>query len=191
MDESALNAIKIIFLFGFTLHNLEEAVWLPRWSQYAKRFHAPVQPDQFIFAVIVITMLGYLLTALDFLVGDSSGLLRYTYLGFVGMMGLNSIFPHLASTVMLQKYCPGLITGLFLNLPLSLILIIGYFKNGIDIAYWLVAVIIMSSLTLFSLKYLFRLGTVLIDFSDGYGSTNNHNIAPSKTQSVGNRSTEK
>lgn len=166
MDASVLNAIKIIFLFGFTLHNLEEAVWLPRWSKYAKRFQEPVQSDEFIFAVIIITMIGYILTAMDFLVGDSHDLVRYTYLGFVGMMGINSIFPHLVSSVVLKKYCPGLVTGLFLNLPLSVALINSHLKNGGDIAYLLVSVIIMSGLTLFSLKYLFRLGSTLIDFPE-------------------------
>ena len=166
MGVSVLSTIKIIFLFGFTLHNLEEAVWLPKWSNYAKRFHQPVQSDQFIFAVIVITMIGYILTALDFLAGVSGNILNYTYLGFVGMMGLNSIFPHLVSTIVLKKYCPGLVTGLFFNLPFSVILITGYIKNGFDAVYVLGAVIIVSSLTLFSLKYLFRLGSVLIDFSD-------------------------
>lgn len=166
MDESVFSAIKTIFLFGFTLHNLEEAVWLPRWSKYAKRFHEPVQSDQFIFAVIVITVIGYLLTALDFLIGDVDHLVRYIYLGFVGMMGINSIFPHLASTIILKKYCPGLVTGLFLNLPLSLVLIIGALKNEIDAVYLLMAVILVSSLTLLSLRYLFRLGDVLINFPD-------------------------
>ena len=166
MNESVLNAIKIIFLLGFTLHNLEEAIWLPKWSKYARKFHKPVESNQFIFAVIVVTIIGYILTALDLLIGDSGNFVNYIYLGFVGMMGINSVFPHLASTIVLKKYAPGLITALFLNLPFSLILIVGHIKNGINIFYLLVAIIIVSGLVLFSLKYLFRLGRILINFSD-------------------------
>lgn len=166
MNESVLNAIKIIFLLGFTLHNLEEAIWLPKWSKYARKFHEPVETNQFIFAVIVVTIIGYILTALDFVIGDSGNFVNYIYLGFVGMMGINSVFPHLVSTIVLKKYAPGLITALFLNLPFSLILIIGHIKNGINIFYLLVAIIIVSGLVLFSLKYLFRLGRILINFSD-------------------------
>jgi hypothetical protein len=166
VNESVLNAIKIIFLLGFTLHNLEEAIWLPKWSKYARKFHEPVETNQFIFAVIVVTMIGYILTALDLLIGDSGNFVNYIYLGFVGMMGINSVFPHLVSTIVLKKYAPGLITALFLNLPFSLILIIGHIKNGINIFYLLVAIIIVSGLVLFSLKYLFRLGRILINFSD-------------------------
>ena len=166
MNESVLNAIKIIFLLGFTLHNLEEAIWLPQWSKYARKFHEPVETNQFIFAVIVVTIIGYILTALDLLIGDSGNFVNYIYLGFVGMMGINSVFPHLVSTIVLKKYAPGLITALFLNLPFSLILIIGHIKNGINIFYLLAAIIIVSGLVLFSLKYLFRLGSILINFSD-------------------------
>jgi len=166
VNEPVLNAIKIIFLFGFTLHNLEEAIWLPKWSKYARKFHEPVETNQFIFAVIVVTIIGYILTALDLLIGDLGNFANYIYLGFVGMMGINSVFPHLVSTIVLKKYAPGLITALFLNLPFSLILIIGHIKNGINIFYLLAAIIIVSGLVLFLLKYLFRLGRILINFSD-------------------------
>jgi hypothetical protein len=164
MNESSLNLIKIIFLFGFTLHNLEEAVWLPRWSKYAEKFHAPVKSDQFIFAVIVVTLIGYLLAALDFLLSSPGNLVNYAWLGFVGMMGLNSIFPHLLATIVLKKYAPGLFTGLFLNLPLSLVLIIFSIKSGINIFYLQAAILAVGGSMLFSLKYVFRLGSVFIDF---------------------------
>jgi len=166
MDESDLNAIKIIFLLGFTLHNLEEAIWLPKWSKYANKYHEPVESDQFVFAVIIITIMGYILTALDLLIRDSGSFIHYIYLGFIGMMGLNSIFPHLAATIVLKKYAPGLVTALFLNLPFSLIIIIGHIQNGINVYYLLMWIGLVSGLVLFSLRYLFRLGKLLIDPSE-------------------------
>lgn len=69
--------------------------------------------------------MGYILTALDIMIGNFGSIVNYVYLGFIGMMGINSILPHLLSTIVLKKYAPGLITALFLNLPFSLILIIG------------------------------------------------------------------
>ena len=57
MDNTSLIATKLLFILGFTLHNLEEAVWLPKWSQVAKKFHKPVTTNEFIFAVLVITVL--------------------------------------------------------------------------------------------------------------------------------------
>jgi hypothetical protein len=164
MTMTVLNAIKIIFLLGFTLHNIEEAVWLPKWSKYASKFHEPVETNQFVFAVIVVTIIGYILTALDFLTGNSNSYVNYIYLGFVGMMGINALFPHLIATIALKKYAPGLMTALFLNLPLSSILIVNSIKNGLNPFYVLAAIVIVGGVVLFSLKYLFRLGQMLIGY---------------------------
>ncbi len=165
MSESIITAIKIIFLLGFTIHNIEEAIWLPQWSKSAKRFHEPVESNQFIFAVIIVTIIGYILTVLDILAGYPGNIFNYLYLGFVGMMGVNSIFPHLLSTILLRRYAPGLITAVFLNLPLSLVLILVYLRKGIDPIYLVLSVISLSGVILFSLKYLFKLGERLINFT--------------------------
>jgi len=39
----------IFFCFAITLHNLEEAVWLPQWSQIGSSFQKPVTPGEFHF----------------------------------------------------------------------------------------------------------------------------------------------
>jgi len=36
-----------LFLLAVTLHSLEEAVWLPDWSQQAGRWHQPVEKIPF------------------------------------------------------------------------------------------------------------------------------------------------
>ncbi len=119
MNTEALPFIKLLFLLGLTLHNIEEAVWLPKWSKHAIKFHKPVLANEFYFAVLVITLIGYLLTGADYIFGSSCGSITCIYLGFVGMMGLNVFIPHLAATIVLKRYSPGLITGLLLNLPSS------------------------------------------------------------------------
>ena len=166
MNEIALTAIKLLFLLGFTLHNIEEAIWLPKWSEYAKKFHKPVGSNEFIFADIIITIIGYLLTAVDFIIGSPGDLINYIYLGFVGMMGVNVIFPHLFATVVLKKYAPGLLTGMLLNLPLSMIIIYWHIQNGIKIVNLLAAIVIVAIFILSSLKYLFRIGRKIIDYSN-------------------------
>ncbi len=166
MDETTLNFLKIIFLFGFTLHNIEEAIWLPKWSKYAKRFHESVTADQFIFAVIVVTIIGYVLTALEFLFGLQNNLINLIYLGFVGMMGINTIFPHLLAAIKIRKYSPGLITAIFLNLPFSSIIIWGYIISGINALALILSILAVSAIILFSLKYLFKLGSRLINFDE-------------------------
>jgi hypothetical protein len=163
MSDPMITAVKLLFLLGFTLHNLEESLWLPEWSKYAERFHKPVKRNPFIFAVIVITIFGYLITLADILVDQPEGMVHYIYLGFIGMMGLNAIFPHLAATVMLKKYAPGLLTGLLLNLPISLIIITHSITQGVNIFYLVIAVVLVAVATLQSLKHLFRIGEILID----------------------------
>jgi len=46
-----------LFAAAVTLHNLEEVVWLPRWSHTAGKWHYPVGSFEFRFAVISLTML--------------------------------------------------------------------------------------------------------------------------------------
>lgn len=166
MDNVTTTALKIMFLLGFTLHNIEEAVWLPDWSKRASKFHKPVESSQFIFADIVITMIGYIVTTLDILYCRDILLIHYMYLGFIGMMGINVFMPHLAGTIVLKKYSPGLLTGLFLNLPLSVIIISGQIKEGLNIYYVLLSIVIFSGITLPLLKCLFILGDKLFDYKE-------------------------
>jgi hypothetical protein len=164
MTDIMVISMQLLFLIGFTLHNLEESVWLPEWSKHAKKFHEPVERNQFIFAVIIITMIGCLVTFVNILFDQPGNIPNYIYLGFIGMMGLNSIFPHLVATLILKKYAPGLLTGILLNLPISLMLIIHYLQKGINIYYLILSIIIVTGLILFSLKYLFKLGEKLITY---------------------------
>jgi len=51
-----------LFPFAITLHNLEEAIWLPAWSKHAGKWHRPVSPSAFPFAVAVFTLLAFMVT---------------------------------------------------------------------------------------------------------------------------------
>ena len=160
-----LNLLKLLFLFGFTLHNLEESIWLPEWSKQAGNYHKPIERNAFVFAVICITVLGILLTALDVWVGGPGRVVTLVYLGFVGMMGLNALFPHLLATIVLKRYAPGLLTGLLLNLPLS-ILIISVYKAGFQFSLVLFTILLVSLILAGSLRYLFALGNRFITFNE-------------------------
>jgi hypothetical protein len=164
MNDSITIALKLIFLLGFTLHNLEESIWLPEWSKHAKKFHEPVERNQFVFAVIVVTIVGYLVTVADIIENNPGGVFSYIYLGFIGMMGLNAFLPHVAATILLKKYAPGLITALLLNLPLSIIIITRYIDAGINVYYLIMVVLIFTGIILALLKPLFKLGDKLIRF---------------------------
>jgi hypothetical protein len=80
------------------------------------------------------------------------------------MMGLNTILPHLAATILLKKYAPGLITALLLNLPLSIIIISRYINTGINVYFLIIAILVVTGIVLSLLKPLFKFGEKLVKY---------------------------
>jgi len=155
--------IELLFLLSFTFHNIEEGLWLPKWSKHAGKYHPVVKNNEFHFALVVITLFGYMVTFLFLTAGNKSEIIKYSYLGFILMMCLNSIFPHLAATIVIKKYAPGTLTGLFLNLPIGIYLIFMKYSDNIEYYKLISGFIIVTILILFSLKPLFRIGRTIID----------------------------
>jgi len=147
-------SLWVFFPIAITLHNLEEAIWLPKWSKHAERFHKPVEPNVFYFAVIFVTILAYLSTFLA-VAFPSLWLWKYIFHGFLGTMILNTIVPHLVSTIILRRYSPGLVTGLFLLVPINSIILyqsvtLGYVKlPDLAISILVVSIVLLSLLPLF------------------------------------------
>lgn len=154
--------IELLFLLGFSLHNIEEALWLPQWSGFAKKYHRIVGVNEFRFAVIVVTTLGYLVT-FQYFIFSYSLLSRYIYLGFIFMMVFNAFFPHLVATVSLKRYAPGTVTGLLLNVPLGLYIIKTGIKSRNEILYVLSAGMLVSVIMLLIIKLLFLCGRKLFE----------------------------
>ena len=128
-----MDYLVIFFCFAITLHNIEEAIWLPKWSQQSSKFQKSVTPSEFHFAVIVITTLAYL-SAFIYLLIPESDFAKWIFIGFLGSMILNVIFPHLIATVLMKKYAPGLFTGVLLNIPINSLIIYQMFEG--DLILW-------------------------------------------------------
>jgi hypothetical protein len=152
--------IELLFILGFSLHNLEEALWLPEWSKHAARFHKEVSRNEFYFAIIVITALGYLFTFQYFVCIYSSVALisKYIYLGFVLMMVLNVIFPHIVATIILKRYAPGTLTGILLNAPVGIHLLMKNIDSKADILFTVVAGIVIALIFLLLINLCFKIG---------------------------------
>lgn len=162
--------MEVMFLLAFTIHNIEEGIWLPAWSKYAGRYHPQVTKHEFRFALIVVTLAGYLLTFLFLIFGRSPELIKYLYLGFVLMMCLNSVFPHLIATIVIKRYAPGTITGLLLNLPIGMAIVLNHWKEGAQLGKMGIALIAVSAISIASLRPLFRLGGKLSTKLKGKGA---------------------
>ncbi|WP_226793629.1 HXXEE domain-containing protein [Bacillus sp. B1-b2] len=143
---------------AITLHNLEEAIWLPKWSQHSSQFQKAVSSSEFRFAVIVITLLAYL-SAFSYSYIPSSNLTKWIFIGFLGSMIINAIFPHLVATVLMKKYAPGLLTGLLLNIPINLFII--YQMLAENLILWkelVVSTVVIGFLILLLIPLLFKIG---------------------------------
>jgi hypothetical protein len=123
----ALDTLATAFVVAVILHNTEEVLWLPAWSLRAGRWHRPVAPRAFRFAVIALTALLVAAGALAVAQGPQS-LGAYVFFGYVAVMVGNAVVPHLAATVALRRYMPGTATALGLNVPLGVLLI----QEGLD-----------------------------------------------------------
>jgi hypothetical protein len=158
------NYLLLFFPLAITLHNIEEALWLPQWSQHAAKYHKPVEKNEFHFALIIITALAYLITFFRMIFPDDV-FIGWVFYGFLGVMIINTLFPHLVATIALKKYAPGLLTGLFLIVPINSLLI----HRAIAIGFTTMTQVIIASfvvgiLLILIIPLLFRAGRKLINY---------------------------
>jgi heme/copper-type cytochrome/quinol oxidase subunit 3 len=80
------------FVIAVAIHNLEEAIWLPAWSQSAQVWHRAVTTFEFRFAAVVLTVLAAATAALANLQGKG-GAGAYLVTGYALTVLLNVVFP--------------------------------------------------------------------------------------------------
>jgi len=149
--------LQWLFPVVIALHNAEEAIWFPDWSKRAGRWHAPVTPGAFRFGAAVLTILAFVIAGLSAGSGKQS-IWTYLAFGYMAAMLANVLLPHIALTVAMRRYMPGVVTGVFLNLPvLSLLMVLAIrdgYVSGEKAAAYSVGV---AWLLLLSIPALFRL----------------------------------
>ena len=120
---------KAVWLFpiSLTLHNLEESVWLPRWSQHAGMWESPVGATEFRIAAALLAILAYLVTYWSLRTGKES-MGTYVMTGFVFAMLLNVIY-HVGATIGLHEYAPGVVTAVLVILPVMAYLLRRTFRE--------------------------------------------------------------
>ena len=123
------NLLIWLFAMAITVHNFEEAIWLPAWSKTAGRFHHPIGIFEFRFAVIVLTVMAYIAAALT-MIGGKGSIGAYLISGYALAMLINVVFPHLLATLVMRRYAPGTATAIALKLPITSMLLYQSFKEG-------------------------------------------------------------
>jgi hypothetical protein len=100
-----------------TIHNLEEAPFMEKWSRRLPlRIHPVVSTRQFAIAVTFLTLAGFLLTyfGVEYLANQTGYLI---ILEIQAILLFNTFIPHIASTVRFRLYSPGVISAVLITLP--------------------------------------------------------------------------
>lgn len=122
--ELDLSTLIILLPFAFALHNFEEVLGMEKWTKSIPSFiHEPVTTRQFGVAVTIFTILGFAITFSKALY-QTENYYYFIITGFSGMLLLNVFFPHLLAVIFFRKYAPGVITGLLVNLPLTITILL-------------------------------------------------------------------
>jgi len=143
-----------------TLHNLEEAIWLPDWSKAAGPWHSAVGAFEFRFAIVVVTLVFYAI--IYQFSARSTTWSRYFMGGTLVVILFNVLVPHLLATLIMTRYAPGVVTGVLLNVPVSVYLL----RRGIherifvvrDLAF---GTVVIAAVLLPLLPISFALGRVI------------------------------
>lgn len=152
------SSLYLLFVLAISIHNTEEALWLPAWSNQKNKFHKPTDTEEFRFAVLAVTILALLATAF-YLVFPDSKITSTLYFGFVGAMMVNVVFPHLVATIAMKKYAPGVVSGLFVLLPVNGLILYKAISAGVlSLFEVLVSTLITGALLLACLPLFFWLG---------------------------------
>lgn len=131
---SRLNQIdykKLIWVMAIaeTIHNLEEAIWLPAVSQAAGVGPLAVGAFEFRFAVTIVTLVFY--GIIYYFSRYDHQAAKYLMAGLLVMTLFNVFMPHLIGTMITGRYAPGVISGILLNVPVCLYLLWRGLKDGV------------------------------------------------------------
>ena len=129
-----MSTLQFYFFFPslFMLHELEEIIWMP---SFVKKLSAQFPDIRFLsyyapftFNAIVLEQLLLLMITLYL----SYQFNNYTIYTTIVIAYIYHVFGHLIQTIVIRKYVPGLLTGIFTSL-FSLF----YLKNNVPInLYW-------------------------------------------------------
>jgi hypothetical protein len=133
---------RVIWILAITetLHNIEEAIWLPSWSQTAGTWHPSVTAFEFRFAVTAITILFFII--IYYFSKYDTKLAKYLMGGALVMILINVFMPHLLATIFLSHYAPGIISGILFNVPATLYLL----RRGMREGYFSTRILVLGAI---------------------------------------------
>ena len=113
--------LVLILAITETLHNTEEAIWFPSWSSTLSFWQPAVGELEFRIALALLTLLFY--GAMYYSKANVTQRSSYIFSGIVTTILVNVFIPHLLGTIMIGKLVPGVVTGVLLNIPITVLLL--------------------------------------------------------------------
>ena len=121
---SSYKLTAILFGVGVTLHNLEEALYLPGW--FRSNLTLFFEPNRKIYWIVTsLVSIVVWVPIVGVCVSPQGSHFQTVLTGFALLMAVNAVFPHLAFSLAKHSYSPGVGTGMLFNLPLGVLLIRG------------------------------------------------------------------
>jgi hypothetical protein len=116
--------LPLLFATGVTLHDLEEALWLPGWMRtrtHVKTVFDP-HPKAYWVGTSLVSFVVWI-AALAVGIWPTVPPFHLVLSGFALAMAVNAVVPHLSMSLIQRSYMPGTATGMLFNLPLAVLLI--------------------------------------------------------------------
>jgi hypothetical protein len=127
---SAFRKALWMFPIAATLHNAEEALYMPAWVS-AHSQQLPVHPSALTIRIglLVVTLAAWVVSCLSRRKGEQT---IWAYLLFGGAVAMlaNVFVPHLPATLVFRQYTPGVVTAVLLNLPAMSVLLWLALRDG-------------------------------------------------------------
>ncbi len=121
--DSSYKLTAILFGVGVTLHNLEEAVYLPAW--FRSNLTLVFEPNRKIYWIVTSLVSIVIWIPIVGVCVSPDRHFQSVLSGFALLMAINAVLPHLALSFIKRSYSPGTATGMLFNLPLGVLLIRG------------------------------------------------------------------
>lgn len=115
-----------LFPLAVSLHNLEEAIWMPRF--WLERGWHTISAAEFRTLAAVVALLAIAVTLAA--TRTRNKLATYVFFGFCGVMLLNA-FWHIGVAIDLHAYAPGVVTAAILVAPITAYLLRGFIGHGL------------------------------------------------------------
>jgi hypothetical protein len=121
-ETMSANGLAFLFAAAVTVHDLEEALWLPRWTRAHLKLWFTPNPKAYWIASSMVSVCTWI-AALGVELRPAEPRFALVLAGFALAMAINAVFPHLAISLLKRSYSPGTATGIVLNLPLGIMLV--------------------------------------------------------------------